>query len=166
MKSHHILILIGIFILLSCGNTSTMEDIDTVIKNYDNVDFNVFEGKTIYCRGAGKPINSSAYLLYNMNCFPYVVVSGNRTNDIIYVKKHLISPHCKDTLSDAKIHKIMNEYFKYNLYTIRADTNGNIYINPYEHTIPFILKKASHLISPDLHEYRLYRGDWYIKKEY
>lgn len=165
MKNGAIIILVLTMFLLSCKGQKM--DIDSIIKKYDTEDFRLLKNKSIYFRSTGNQRNSSIYFvnIYKGECSPYAVEFDDNIKAIIEIKNHLVLSSCKkDYLSKEEIEQALKKYKEYNLCLIQVDTDGNVYINPDKQELPTLLRKSPNSIPKDVDKFKLYKGNWYVRK--
>lgn len=164
MKGYMFLILTIVF--FSC-NSQNM-DIDSVIAKYDKTDFNALKNSSIYFRSTGNVKNTSVYFVNSdreANHPPYVVEVDNNNDSIFKISNHLIvSKGEKDYLERDEIKKLVKEYLKYNFCVLQVDKFGNVYINPTKQDSPILLRKLAESTPEDIDRFKLYKGNWYVRK--
>jgi hypothetical protein len=162
-------------ILVICILTTFMQScngqkmgIDDIIEKYDKEDFSILKNKSIYFRSKGNHKNTSIYFLniYHDTCSPYAVEFNDESRTIVEIKNHLVLKSCgKDYLSEDEIRQAMKAYAKYQFCLLHVDEEGNVYINPDKQELPVFMRKSPNSPPKDLDKYKLYKGDWYIRKK-
>lgn len=143
------------------------QDIDSVIKKYDNTDFSGLKGSAIHFRSVGHQSNTSIYFvnMYGGDCSPYVVELNDQNKTIVDINNDLVLKSCgQDYLSRERITEVLVEYAQYNLCLVQVDNDGNVYINPDRMERATLLRKSTGATPKDLALFKHYKGNWYVRK--
>ncbi len=165
MKRAFYLIVVLTVLLQSCKGQNM--DIDNVIEKYSNTDFDNLKGLSIYFRSKGHQRNTSIYFVneFKGSCSPYTVEFNDNDKTVVEIKNHLVLSSCgKDYLSKEQIETALHYFIGYKLCLVQVDTEGNVYINPDKQELPTLLRKSPNATPKDLHLFKLYKEDWYVRK--
>ena len=160
-------IILTLLVLTILQHSCNSQDIDSMIKKYDNTDFSDLKGFSIYFRSAGHKNNTSIYFVdsYSSECPPYAVEFNDQNKTIVNINNDLVLKKCsQDYLSREKITQILVAYAQYNLLLLQVDNDGNVYINPDRMERATLLRKSTSSTPKDLASFEHYRGNWYIRK--
>lgn len=163
MKNFALIHSLFILLLMSCN--SNKEDFDTIINTYDKEDFSCLKNTFINSRGA--IYDNNVVLLISkdsLKCSPYIVTINYKTKEVLKIDKKLALKDCYDYFSEKEIKTLVKCFFRYNFEVIEVDQYNNVYINPYHQDMPVLVRKDKMYDRNKLKHYKLYKGDWYVKK--
>lgn len=162
MKNRNLLFTAFSLITLLC--CSGCNNVNSIIKKYDNADFTPLTGKYVHFRSRGVESGTLIYFVgKNEGNGPYSVTVDSRDKSIIKISNSQVESGLEDLTHD-EIVSALECYFEYPFFLIKVDNEGNVYISPVEQDKPTIMRKASMSTSADIGQYQLYKGNWYIRK--
>ena len=157
--------MLPLLILTILQQSCNAQDIDSVIKKYDNTDFSSLKGFSIHFRSVGHQSNTSIYFVdsYNWECPPYAVELNDQNKTIVNINNEQVLKRCgQDYLSRERITEVLVEYAQYNLCLVQVDNDGNVYINPDRMERATLLRKSKGSTPKDLTLFKHYKGNWYV----
>jgi hypothetical protein len=161
-----VIIPLAIFVLLgSCKSQG--KRIDDLIDRLDTADFSKLKTLTIYLRSSGVERNTSVYFVYRSNndCPPYAVDVDDNKN-IIQIRNDLVILRCAhDYLTHGEIEMVIKRYMEFKVNLLDVDSSGNVYINPGRSEKPTLLRRSPGSTPKDIAQFRLYKGNWYVREE-
>lgn len=168
-KKGEILYFVLVIVLISCASGSPKSSIDSFILKHNNTSFDELKNCTISYQGIDSRSGKLTYFIgkFNTRCSPYVlrVDKGNIQN--IEIDNKLVIKSCRtDYFSTRELQDIFFEYSKYDISVLQVDSLGNVYFNPNSIDPPILLRKVSNTSPLNLNQYRLYKGNWYLRKTY
>jgi hypothetical protein len=154
--------------LLSCHEELSTSQIDAIIKKYDTEDFSALKDTYIGYRGKDETANVMLMVAqFDLACPAYIATIYPKTKELIKTDDHLIKESdkkCSSYFKKEQIAAYAKIFLKYDLKVIGVDAAGNVYINPTEQEAPNLLRKVSGTDPKDLKGFKLYKGNWYLRK--
>ncbi|SCY50164.1 hypothetical protein [Flavobacterium anhuiense] len=150
--------------LQSCN--SNQKSIDKIISKYDSSDFSCLKNTYIETRSVNKDDIVLLVSKYNLHCNPYIVWVNSKTKKITRIDDNLPNRDCAGYFTNTEIKFYIDFFLKLNFMVLGVDNEDNVYINPNYYDVPYLVRKSKKTNAKDLKDYKLYKGDWYIKKGY
>lgn len=184
MKVKNIYIIVIIYLFICCtNNTQTDQTTINSVKERDNnydrmiedfeknlkqVNLTFLKGLAIHFKSRGIRDNTIVYYVskVNNNCSPYMAIYDIEKKNIVEIDNSLVIKTCdKDYIDSSSIKRGVHEYLKLEVYVLKVDTVGNIYINEYYQEKPNLLKIVNQNEKPsDMSEFKHYKDNWYLRK--
>jgi hypothetical protein len=145
------------------------KDRDNFINRYKHEEFSDFEN--ILIGFLGEDTLTRTYFIDKENGGSYFV-KYNLKKDTLDNISHLHIVDNKAPLSSVILKKIIKDFMSYNIYMLKKDKEGNIFINPYEINAPAYYMKFNKNIDNDSimiindFAYKKYKNNWYINQDY
>jgi hypothetical protein len=157
-----------IIVILFCFSISCKSDkksMDKIISNYYTTNFSNLKNIFIENRGMNNEDIILIVSKYNQhNCNPYIIWVNSKTKEISKIDDKLPVRDCGAYFTNVEIKTYVDYFLKQNFMVLGVDNEDNVYINPYYYDVPILLRKSKKSNPKDLKDFKLYKGDWYIKK--
>jgi hypothetical protein len=164
MKNKFLLIvLILLNTLQSCNSQNS--NYNDVLDRFNGEDFTCLKGVFVNIRGNIK--NDTVVLMmskYRFKYSPYIIRASYSNKEVLEIDSKLANRDSNNYFSEDEIKTFTKCFLKYKLEVLAVDNDGNVYINPYQQETPILLRKSIYSIPIDFNQYKLYKGNWYIKK--
>lgn len=154
----------GLIILLNMFSSCNGQNLNKIINRLDKESFDKLEGVFISLRNKDRSSMTIMIDKYDIDCSPYVVTVNLSTKEVLSISDKLMDEECKGYLADTDIKILISEFLKHDVAVLGVDKDGNVYINPNKQEPPILLKKSDKSPPKDIDQFKLYKGNWYVKK--